>query len=312
MKVVIPGGSGQIGTIPSRSFAAEGHEVVVLSRRTYTSPFRVVQWDAETLGPWAEEVDGADVVINLAGRSVNCRYNTANRCEIMTSRVKFTVVIGRAIANAARPPRVWLQASTATIDAHRYDAPNDEATGIIGGAEEGVPASWRFSIEVARAWEQAANDAIVPRTRKVLLRSAMTMSPERGGVFDMLLRLTRWGLGGAHGDGRQYVSWIHDVDFVRAVRWLIDHDLEGAVNLASPNPLPNREFMRALRRAWGGAIGAAGDTVDARTGGGPPPDGDGAHPEESAGCARPAVGFGVHLPVPGLAGSSGGSLPAVA
>jgi len=255
MKVIIPGGSGQIGMILSRSFAAEGHEVVILSRGMKALPFRVVQWDAESLGPWADEIDGADVVINLAGRSVNCRYNAANRREIIESRVKSTIVVGQAIANAARPPRVWLQSSTATIYAHRYDAPNDEATGIIGGAEPGVPDTWRFSIEVAKAWEQAANDATVPCTRKVLLRSAMIMSPDRGGVFDVLLRLTRWGLGGSSGDGRQYVSWIHDVDFVRAVRWLIDHDLDGAVNLSSPNPLPNREFMRALRRAWGARFG---------------------------------------------------------
>jgi hypothetical protein len=258
MKVVIPGGSGQVGMILSRSLADEGHEVVILSRGVSTSPFRVVRWDAETLGPWADEFDGADVVINLAGRSVNCRYNEANRREISESRVKSTAVVGRAIANAARPPRVWLQSSTATIYAHRYDAPNDEATGIIGGAEEGAPDTWRFSIEVAKSWERAANEADVPHTRKVLLRSAMTMSPDRGGVFDVLLGLVRWGLGGTNGDGRQYVSWIHDVDFVRAVRWLIDHEIDGAVNLASPNPLPNHEFMRALRRAWGARLGLPG------------------------------------------------------
>ncbi len=255
MKMVIPGGSGQVGVILSRSFAAEGHEVVILSRSAVTLPFRVVQWDAETIGPWAGELDGADVVINLAGRNVNCRYNARNRREIIASRVKSTAVIGQAIANAARPPRVWLQSSTATIYSHRYDASNDEATGIIGGAEGRVPDTWRFSIEVAKAWEQAANDADVPHTRKVLLRSAMTMSPDRGGVFDVLLGLVRWGLGGANGDGRQYVSWIHDVDFVRAVRWLIDRELDGAVNLAAPNPLPNAEFMRELRRAWGTRLG---------------------------------------------------------
>lgn len=255
MKVVIPGGSGQVGMILSRSFAADGHEVVILSRGVSDTPVRVVRWDAESLGSWTAEIDGADVVINLAGRSVNCRYNAANRRAMIESRVKSTTVIGQAIANATRPPRVWLQSSTATIYAHRYDAPNDEATGIIGGAEEGVPETWRFSIEVARAWEQAAHDANVPRTRKVLLRSAMTMSPDRGGVFDVLLGLVRRGLGGTNGDGRQYVSWIHDVDFVRAVRWLIDHELDGAVNLSSPNPLPNADFMRALRRAWGTRLG---------------------------------------------------------
>ena len=201
-------------------------------------------------------MNGADVVVNLAGRSVNCRYNAINRRLIVDSRVNSTRVLSEAIATAHRPPRVWLQASTATIYAHRYDAPNDEATGILGGNEAAAPATWRFSIDVATAWEQAANDANVPATRKVLLRSAMTMSPDRGGIFDTLLGLVRRGLGGTSGDGRQYVSWIHERDFVRAVYWLIDHDeIAGPVNVAAPHPLPNAEFMRALRDAWGTRIG---------------------------------------------------------
>src|SRR5262249_51989606 len=213
-----------------------------------------VAWDAETVGDWAAEVDGADVVINLAGRSVNCRYNSANRKEIKESRTHSTHAVGEAIARAARPPRVWLQASTATIYAHRYDAPNDEATGLVGSSPD-EPDTWRFSIDVATSWEKATEDAATPKTRKVLLRSAITMSPDRGGVFDVLLGLVRRGLGGKNGDGRQFVSWIHDVDFVRAMRWLIDHDLEGAVNVASPNPVPNAEFMRTLRHAWGARTG---------------------------------------------------------
>jgi uncharacterized protein (TIGR01777 family) len=255
MKIILPGGSGQVGVVLARAFSADRHEVVVLSRRPTAAPWRVVAWDAKTPGPWMAELDGADVVINLAGRSVNCRYNAANRREIMESRVDSTRVVGQAIGRAARPPRVWLQASTATIYAHRYDAPNDEITGIIGGNDPDAPASWRFSIEVATAWERAANDAVTPQTRKVLLRSAMTMSPDRGGVFDALLGLARRGLGGTSGDGRQFVSWIHDRDFIRAVYWLIEHELEGPINLASPNPIPNTSFMRALRSAWGIRVG---------------------------------------------------------
>ena len=255
MKIVIPGGSGQVGGILTRAFLADGHDVVVLSRGLGGGLGRVVEWDGEHLGAWVDEVDGADVVINLAGRSVNCRYSAANRRSIVESRVKSTSVIGRAIADAKRPPRIWLQSSTATIYAHRYDAPNDEVAGLIGGAEVGFPSSWRFSIDVAKAWEQAAMDARVPHTRRVLLRSAMIMSPDRGGVFDVLSGLVRWGLGGTNGDGRQFVSWIQDIDFVRAIYWLIDRDLDGPVNLASPNPLPNSEFMRELRRAWGVPFG---------------------------------------------------------
>jgi uncharacterized protein (TIGR01777 family) len=256
MKIVIPGGTGQVGTLLSRAFVADGHEVVVLSRSRVNAPWRAVRWDAEAVGDWAAEIDGADVVINLAGRSVNCRYNAENRRLIKESRIKSTRAVGQAIASAARPPRVWLQASTATIYSHRYDAPNDESTGVLGGSEEDAPDTWRFSIDVAKSWEQAANETIVPGTRKVFLRSAMIMCPDRGGVFDVLLGLVRWGLGGASGDGRQYVSWIHDRDFISAVYWLFDHtQLEGPVNLASPNPVPNAEFMRTLRAAWGIGFG---------------------------------------------------------
>jgi uncharacterized protein (TIGR01777 family) len=160
------------------------------------------------------------------------------------------------VANVSRPPRIWLQASTATIYAHRYDAPNDEATGILGGNEPNAPDTWNFSIDVARAWERTFDEVVAPRTRKVALRSAMTMSPDRGGVFATLLGLTRAGLGGPVAGGRQYVSWIHERDFVRAVRFLIDHsELDGAVNLAAPAPLPYRDFMAALRAASGAPFG---------------------------------------------------------
>lgn len=146
--------------------------------------------------------------------------------------------------------------STATIYAHRYDAPNDEATGIVGGNERHAPDTWNFSIDVAASWERAASEAHTPRTRKVLMRSAVVLSPDHGGIFDVLLRLVRIGLGGRAGDGRQFVSWIHEDDFVRAVYHLIERDaLESSVNLASPNPLPNAEFMRVLRQAWGAQLG---------------------------------------------------------
>ena len=256
MKVVLPGGSGQVGTVLARAFHGDGHDVVVLSRRGNVKPWRVVQWDAENLGAWQREIDGSDVVINLTGRSVNCRYTPANRKEILDSRVSSTGVVGEAIARAMRPPRVWLQASTATIYAHRYDIANDEHSGILGGTESTAPSSWRFSIEVARAWERAFDQAITPQTRKVVLRSAMTLSPDPGGVFDELVGLVRRGLGGSAGDGRQFMSWVHYADFVAAVRWLIDRtDIDGVVNVASPHPLPNAEFMRVLRDACGVRFG---------------------------------------------------------
>jgi uncharacterized protein len=250
MRIVIPGGTGQVGTVLARAFLADGHDVVVLSRRPAPALWRVVAWDGATVGPWTTELDGADVVINLAGRNVNCRYTPENRAAILASRVDSTRAVGEAIARAARPPAVWLQASTATIYAHRLDAPNDETTGIIGGHEPDVPEAWHFSIDVVTAWERAARERVPNGTRLVLMRSAMVMSPDAGGIFATLLGLVRFGLGGPVAGGTQYVSWVHERDFIRSLYWLIEHDaLSGAVNIASPNPLPYREFMRALRRA---------------------------------------------------------------
>lgn len=254
MKVVIPGGTGQVGAVLNRALTAAGHDVTVLTRRPTRE--REIGWDGETLGAWAGAVDGSDVVINLAGRSVSCRYTPANLRAMMDSRVRSARVVGEAIAGAARPPRLWLQMSTATVYAHRFDAPNDEATGLIGGAEPGVPGYWAYSVEIAKAWEAAQEQAATPATRKVALRTAMVMSPDHGGVLDILLRLARLGLGGPVAGGAQYVSWIHDRDFVRAVEFLTARDdLAGPVNLAAPCPVPQREFMRALRAAWGVPVG---------------------------------------------------------
>ena len=260
MKLVLPGGSGQIGTDLARRFTADGHEVVVLSRSPNPPPdarWRVVQWDGRTLGEWAREIDGADVVVNLAGKSVNCRYTPENRRIIKESRVDSVRVVGEAIRAATNPPPVWLQASTATIYAHRFDTANDEATGILGGDEPNAPDTWQFSIDVAKSWEQATNEASVPEcTRKVLLRSAIVMAPDSGGAFDVLLGLVRHGLGGTESDGRQYVSWVHHVDFQNALYFLLDHaELTGPVNIAAPSPLPNAEFLRDLRQAWGKPLG---------------------------------------------------------
>ncbi|MEU4575638.1 DUF1731 domain-containing protein [Nonomuraea sp. ATR24] len=254
MKVVIPGGTGQVGAILRRALTGAGHDVVVLTRR----PAREgeVHWDGETPGPWTAEIDGSDLVVNLAGRSVNCRYTPETLSAMMRSRVRSTRVVGEAIAAAARPPRVWLQMSTATVYAHRFDAANDEATGVIGGGEPGVPRYWAYSVEIAKAWEREQERASTPGTRKVALRTAMVMSPDRGGVFDVLLRMARLGLGGAIAGGAQYVSWIHERDFARAVEFLAGcDDLTGPVNLAAPDPLPQRAFMRELRRAKGVPVG---------------------------------------------------------
>lgn len=257
MKIVIPGGSGHLGRIVARDFLADGHEVVVLSREGSRGAVgRVVLWDGRSLGSWVDELEGADLVLNLSGRSVNCRYSASNLKAMMDSRVESTRAVGQAIAGASTPPRVWMQMSTATIYAHRFDAPNDEATGIIGGTEPDVPRYWEYSVRIARNWERAMDEVAVPSTRKVALRTALVMSADPGGALDVLLALTKLGLGGPAAGGHQYVSWIHDLDFVHAIRFLLDHPtLTGAVNICAPSPIPHREFMRALRKACGVKVG---------------------------------------------------------
>ena len=242
MDILIPGGTGQLGNVLTRAFTQSGNRVTQIGRNDWNS--------------LQAAINHADVVINLAGRSVNCRYTARNRQQIYDSRLSTTKAIGEVIRNAPNPPPLWLQMSTATIYAHRYDAANDEATGILGTTHDDVPETWRFSHDVALKWEHAATNEATPNTRKVLLRTAMVMSPDKNGVFDVLTTLVRRSLGGTNGDGRQYVSWIHEQDFVRAIAHLIDHpEIDGPVNLASPNPLPNKDFMATLRQVSGTRIG---------------------------------------------------------
>ena len=256
LRIVLPGGSGQVGTILARYFQSQGHDVVVLARSTRPAPWRIVQWDGTNSDRWTAELENADLVLNLTGRNVNCRYNDANRREIKESRTRTTRLLGEAISQLTHPPKIWMNASTATIYRHALDRPMDEATGEIGGNEPDAPSTWNFSIDVATSWEKEFFAANTPATRKIALRSAMVMSPDRDGIFDTLLRLVRFGLGGASGSGKQFVSWIHDQDFLRSIQCLMDHDeLDGAINIASPNPLPNAEFMAALRKAWGTRVG---------------------------------------------------------
>ncbi|TXR52867.1 epimerase [Quadrisphaera setariae] len=273
MKIVVPGGTGQVGGLLRRALAARGHDVVVLSRRpeVLEQGVRHVRWDGRTLGAWAAELDGADAVVNLAGRTVSCRYTDTNLRQMMDSRVDSTRVVGQAIAAATQPPRVWLQMSTATIYADARTRPHgpahDEATGEIGGDEPDVPLYWEYSVRIARRWEAAQLDAATPGTRKVQLRTAMVMTPDRGGIFDHLSWMARLGLGGPVDGGGQHVSWIHGDDFVRAVELLLDRDdVEGPVNLAAPEPLPQRRFMRVLRRAWGQPLGLPATRLTAEVG----------------------------------------------
>ncbi|MEO0445034.1 MAG: TIGR01777 family oxidoreductase [Verrucomicrobiota bacterium] len=250
--IVIPGGSGFLGRTLTSWFAHQGARVIILSRHPQDIPgATVVPWDAQSLGPWANELEGVLAVINLAGRSVNCRYTTSNRQLMMDSRTKSTAILGEAISACQDPPQVWLNSSTATIYRHREDAPNTEAAGLYGPVAE---AKDKYSVEVAHAWEEAFEEAFatrpLPQTRGILLRTAIVLGAEPGGAYHTLRRLSLIGLGGTMGHGRQYVSWMHALDFCRAISWLIETDsAEGIYNLAAPHPAPNREMMKQLRHS---------------------------------------------------------------
>ena len=255
IKLILAGGTGFLGKVLSGYFATKGvDEVVILTRtpRQRTGPIREVGWDGRTLGAWGAGLEGARALINLAGLSVNCRYHSRNRKCLLDSRLESTRVLGEAIARCAHPPPVWLNSSTATIYKHTFGAPWDE-TGEIGGCTEAKDV---FSVHIATEWERAFDEARTPRTRKIALRSAMVLGHGRNSVLPNLLRLARLGLGGTLGGGRQFVSWIHEEDFCRAVEWIIEHELlGGAVNLAAPNPVKNAELMAAIRKVCGMPLG---------------------------------------------------------
>lgn len=246
-KIILAGGSGFLGTVLADYFAAKGVEAVIFTRhpKPRTGLIREVRWDGMTRGDWERELAGAQALVNLAGISVNCRYHARNRRLMLDSRLNSTRVLGEAIARCANPPPVWLNSSTATIYRHTFGPAWDE-TGEIGGC---VEAKDIFSIHVATEWEPVFNEAMTPSTRKVALRSAMVLGHGKNSVLPNLLRLGRLGLGGSLAGGRQFVSWIHQEDFCRAVEWIITHEnLRGPVNLAAPNPVTNADFMAIVRK----------------------------------------------------------------
>jgi uncharacterized protein (TIGR01777 family) len=246
-KLILAGGRGFLGSVLSDYFTAKGMEVIILTRELNQrgDGIRAVRWDGETLGKWVKELEGARALINLAGISVNCRYHARNRKLMLDSRLNSTQVLGEAVVRSGNPPPVWLNSSTATIYKHTYGPAWDEA-GEIGGCAE---AKDIFSVHIAREWERVFNEAGTPHTRKVALRSAMVLGHGKNSVLPNLLRLGRLGLGGPLAGGRQFVSWIHEEDFCRAVEWIIEHEsLSGPVNLAAPNPVTNAEFMATIRK----------------------------------------------------------------
>ncbi|MEZ2345526.1 epimerase [Terriglobus sp. RCC_193] len=268
MRILIPGGSGQVGRVLARHLTEAGHQVTVLSRNPEPAPWQTLQWDGITEGPWVSELHRADAVIGLSGRIVNTRYTPKHRREILDSRILPTQLLGKLIAASPTPPRIWLNASTATIYRDAHDHAQDEFDGELGdrpferGKRESasLPETYSFSVDVGAQWEEALFAETLPHTQRVALRTSLVMSPSPGSVFAVFSRITRLGLGGTQGSGEQHVSWMHELDFIRAINLLltrpeITEETGGIINLAAPEAPINRRFMRTLRRAWHMPIG---------------------------------------------------------
>lgn len=239
-KLVIAGGTGFLGWVLTQHFKSSFDKIVILSRtkRPDHENIRYEIWNGRNPGEWINAVDGADVLINLTGKSVNCRYTQRNKNEILKSRIASTQILGEAIRSVNNPPRVWLQASSSTIYRSSYDKIMTERTGEIGDD---------FSMNVCKQWERAFNNEECLHTRKIIMRIAIVLG-KRGGALPPTLLLARLGLGGQQGPGKQMVSWIHEKDFARMVEWLIEHGKHRSIyNCASPGPISNSMFMKAFR-----------------------------------------------------------------
>ena len=239
-RIVVAGGSGFLGRSLARYLALRGREVWVLTRTPKAG--REAAWDGKTVGEWAQLLEGAEAVFNLAGRSVNCRYTRANRRQIVESRVRSVGALGEAILRCGRPPKVLVQAASAAV----Y---GDAGARIC---DESAPAGSGFSAETCVRWEAAFDSLALPATRKVLLRIGFVLGRD-GGALGTLARLTRAYLGGTVGTGRQYVSWLHAEDLNRIFLWAVERGAAaaGTYNATGPAPVTNAEFMEALRRALG-------------------------------------------------------------
>jgi uncharacterized protein (TIGR01777 family) len=240
-KLVIAAGTGFLGQVLTNHFKGKFTEIIILTRgkSEIRNNIAYIHWDAKTMTGWETSFENADVLINLAGKSVDCRYTDENKKEILASRIDSTAVLTMAVLCCQHPPKMWLNSSTATIYRHSLDKQMDEATGQIGD---------NFSMNVAKAWEKAFFETDTPKTKKIALRTSIVLG-KKGGAFLPLKNLTRLGFGGKQGDGRQFVSWIHERDFARAVDFIIGKEMTGVVNVVAPNPVRNKDFMKAMRKA---------------------------------------------------------------
>lgn len=238
-KIVIAGGTGFVGQYLSKKFQHLGYQVILIGRKEGN-----IRW-TDLMGI-STALENAEMLINLAGKSVNCRYTTSNKAKIFSSRTETTSILGRAIKHCDHPPVLWLNASTATIYRHAEDRPMTESSGEIGTG---------FSVEVAKKWEKTFFDFNLTQTRQIALRMAIVLGTE-GGVIQPFKNLVRFGLGGIQGNGKQYFSWIHIEDLFQIILFLQKHaEINGVINCAAPNPIMNRIFMETFRHIMHRKIG---------------------------------------------------------
>ncbi|MCD0489541.1 TIGR01777 family oxidoreductase [Pedobacter sp. MC2016-14] len=252
-KIVLAGGNGYLGGVLAEYYRPLAEEVVILSRKPapQTGNIKTVVWDALHEGEWVDSLTGADLLINLCGKNVNCRYTEKNRAEIIRSRVLPTELLGKAIEKMSQPPALWINITSATVYRHAEDHPQDEETGEIGHG---------FSIEVCRRWEESFFNTNTPLTRKVALRMGIVLG-RADGAFPRLFNLVKCGLGGKQGDGQQYMSWIHEQDAAKCTDWVLQNKaLDGVINCTAPAPLKNVDFMAQIRKAWGVPFGLPAPT----------------------------------------------------
>ncbi len=238
-KIILAGGTGFVGSYLAEQFTKAGHEVYIISRQKNT-----IQWhDTDAI---VKALDNSEMLINLAGKSVNCRYTDLNKDQILKSRTETTQILGEAILQCSHPPKLWINSSTATIYRHAEDRPMTESTGEIGSG---------FSVHVATEWEQTFFAFSLPNTRQVALRMAIVLG-DTGGAMTPLINLVRLGLGGTQGNGKQMFSWIHIEDLFHIITYIHTHtELTGVYNCSSPNPVDNKTLMKTLRDAMHVPIG---------------------------------------------------------
>lgn len=243
-KIVLAGGNGYLGGVYAAFYSELAHEVIILSRhaKPQQGNIRTLVWDGRTTGNWVNDLEGADLLVNLCGKNVNCRYTEKNKAEIINSRVIPTKLLGDVVNTLANPPKLWINLSSATIYRHAEDHAQDELTGEIG---------YGFSIDVCKIWEQTFFNIDAPRTRKIALRMGIVLG-RADSVFPRLLNLVKFGLGGKQGNGQQYLNWVHERDAARCTEFLLDNtDIDGVVNCTAPIAIKNTDMMKALRTAYG-------------------------------------------------------------